>query len=321
MIIVRSPLRLSYFGGGTDLPKYYQQDYGCVLGQAIDKYVYVILNKRFEKNIRLSYMKNELVESVAKIKHGLIKESFKEFGIKNEIELVTIGDIPGTGTGLGSSSSLSVSLSHSLSLFLKKPIKKSEIAQKACKLEIEKLKSPIGKQDQYLSTYGGLLFIKFEKDNNVNVEKLALKNSLRNELEQNILGFYTGITRKTNTILQKQNERTKLNLKSLDKMRSLAEEGRDYLRNNDLSNFSLLFNKSWEIKKSLSTGITNPVIDSIYKKGISAGAVGGKISGAGGGGFVFFYCEPRYQKELRRSLKNFKELTFGFDTMGTMQLN
>jgi len=321
MIIVRSPLRFSFFGGGTDLAEYYKKDYGCVLGQAIDKYVYVILNKRFEKNIRLSYMKNELVDNVREIKHGLIKEAFKEFGIKNNIELVTIADIPGTGTGLGSSSSLSVSLCNSLSLFLGKPLGKPEIAQKSCKLEIEKLKSPIGKQDQYLSTYGGILFLKFEKDNNVVIERLNLNNNMKKELEQNMLAFYTGLTRNTNSILKKQNQRTKLNLDALNKMRTITEESRDYLRNNDLTNFSGLFSKSWEIKKSLSPDITNSVIDSIYKKGIKAGASGGKISGAGGGGFIFFYCEPRYQEQLRKSLKNFKELKFGLDDSGTVQLH
>lgn len=320
MIVVRSPLRLSFFGGGTDLPQYYKNGYGCVLGHTIDKYVYVILNRRFEKNIRLSYMKNELVKNVSNIKHGLIKQAFKEFGIKNEIELVTIADIPGTGTGLGSSSSLSVSLCNSLSIYSGNPLKKLQIAENACKLEIEKLKSPIGKQDQYLSTFGGLLFLKFEKDEKVKIERINLKNNTKKELQQNMLAFYTGLTRKTNSILKNQNERTKININSLDKLRTITEKSRDYLRNGDLTNFSSLFNKSWEIKKSLSPGITNSLIDSIYKKGIKAGATGGKVSGAGGGGFVFFYCEPRYHKRLRKSLKSFKELQFGLDEFGTVQL-
>jgi len=205
--------------------------------------------------------------------------------------------------------------------FLEKPLGKPEIAQKSCKIEIEKLKSPIGKQDQYLSTYGGILFLKFEKDENVVIERLNLNANVKKELDQNVLAFYTGLTRNTNTILKEQNQRTKLNLKTLDKIRAIAEESRDYLRNNDLTNFSNLFNKSLELKKSLTPNITNSVIDSIFKKGMKAGASGGKISGAGGGGFVFFYCEPRYQKQLRKSLKNFKELKFGFDDSGTVPLN
>jgi len=321
MIIVRSPLRFSFFGGGTDIPEYYKKDYGCVLGQAINKYVYVILNKRFEKNIRLSYMKNELVTNVRQIKHSLIRESFQEFGISNGIELVTVADIPGTGTGLGSSSSLTVSLCNSLSLFLEKHLEKSDIAKISCKIEIQKVKSPIGKQDQYISTFGGILFLKFEKDENVIVEKLNLNSNTKKDLEQNIMAFYTGLHRQTNTILKKQIKRTKLNLKPLDQIRAIAEEGRDCLRNDDLSSFSLLFNKSWELKKTLSPNISNSVIDSIYNKGMKAGALGGKISGAGGGGFVFFYCEPRYQKRLRESLKHFKELQFQIDYSGTIQLH
>ena len=321
MILIRSPLRFSFFGGGTDMYNYYKYDYGCVLGEAIDKYVYVLVNKRFEKNIRVSYMEHEIVSNVNQIKHKLIKESLKEFGIKNSIEIVTIADIPGTGTGLGSSSSLAVGLCNSLSIYSEKSLQRKEIASKACYLEIEKTKNPIGKQDQYFSTYGGILFIKFEKDGKVNVERININNNTKKELEQNILAFYTGISRKSNTILQKQNLLIRSNMSKLNLMRELAEKGRDYLRNNNLTDFSGLFVKSWKLKKSLSSNISNSKIDTIYRKGLQAGAVGGKISGAGAGGFMFFYCEPRYHKKLRNSLKGFTELELKIDTAGTTQMH
>ena len=321
MIIVRSPLRISFFGGGTDIPDYYHKDYGCVLGQAIDKYVYVILNNRFENNIRISYLKNEIVSKRNQIKHKLIKESLKEFDVKNNIEVVTIGDIPGTGTGLGSSSSLSVGLCNSLSLFTDRSLTRTELAEKACMVEIDRLQNPIGKQDQYFSTFGGVLFIRFEKDERVIIERLNLKKKIKHELEENLLGFYTGIPRDANAILQKQNTRTKMNMSSLDKIRDLAENARDFLRNNDLASFSELFNDSWELKKSLLPSISNSKIDLICKKAIKSGATGGKLSGAGGGGFMFFYCEPRFQKRVRDSLKNLTELDFKIDDAGSIQLH
>lgn len=320
MIIVRSPLRLSFFGGGTDVRDYYKLDYGCVLGEAINKYVYVVINKRFEKAIRVSYLKNEIVLNVNKIKHNLIRESLKEFKIRNGIEIVTVADVPGTGTGLGSSSSLAVSLCNSLSIFSGKTLPKRKIAEKACKLEIEKVGSPIGKQDQYFATFGGILFLKFHRDGRVKVERIKLNKNTSNDLEQNILTFYTGIPRKANFILKQQNQRMKMNLNSLDKLREMAEEARDYLKNNDLMSFSHLLDKSWQLKKTLTQRVSNPNIELIYKKAIRAGAIGGKLSGAGGGGFIFLYCEPRYQRRVRESLKNYQELKFELDNEGTTTL-
>ena len=321
MIIVRSPLRISFFGGGTDLRDYYRNDYGCTLGHAINKYVYVIANRRFEKEIRASYLENEIVSDVKKIKHKLIREALKEFGIKSNIEIVTVGDIPGTGTGLGSSSSLAVGLSNSLSIYVNKPLTKYQIAKMACYFEIDRLKSPIGKQDQYFSTFGGFLFLRFEKDEKVKIERLNLNQNTKNELEENILAFYTGIPHKLNLTSTRKVRRINPNIKILDKIRSFAEQGRDYLRNNNLEDFSLLFDEYWKLKKSLYQNVSNTLIDKMYKKALNAGATGGKVSGAGNGGFVFFYCKPKYQQKVRMALKNFKELKFGIDNSGTIQLH
>jgi len=321
MLIVRSPLRFSFFGGGTDMHEYYKRDYGCVLGEAINKYVYVIVNRRFDKDIRISYRENEIVSNVDDIKHKLIRESLKEFGIYEGIEVVTIADVPGTGTGLGSSSSLTVGLCNAFSMFIGKPLRRDELAEVSCYLEIQKNKSPIGKQDQYFATYGGLLFLRFDKDEKVSVERLNLNNNTKKEMEENFLGFYSGISRKADSILVKQKERTSINISFMDQMRDLAEQGRDCIRDNDLAEFSQLLDKGWKLKKSLVPEISNDIIDSIYKKALEAGATGGKLSGAGSGGFLFFYCEPKYHEKVRESLKNLKELDFGIDNSGSVQLH
>ena len=321
MLIIRSPLIFSFFGGGTDIQEYYKRDYGCVLGEAINKYVYVIVNNRFDKDIRVSYKENEIVSDVDEIKHKIIRESLKEFGIYEGVEVVTIGDVPGTGTGLGSSSSLTVGLCNAFSLVIGKPLRREELAEVSCYLEIEKNRSPIGKQDQYFATYGGILFLRFDKDERVAVERLNLNNNTKRELEENFLGFYTGISRKSDTILVKQKKRTSINIPFMDQMKDLAEQGRDCLRDNDLADFSQLLDKGWELKKSLVPEISNDAIDSLYKKAIEAGATGGKLSGAGSGGFLFFYCEPKYHEKVRESLKNLKELDFGIDDSGSVQLH
>ena len=320
MIVIRTPLRFSFFGGGTDVPSYYKKNYGCVLGQSIDKYVYVIVNRRFEIPLRISYLKNEIVSNPNKIKHDIIRESLKHFKISKNTEIVTVADVPGTGTGLGSSSSLTVSLCNALSIYKENPLDKNRLAELACNIEIEKVKSPIGKQDQYFATFGGLLFMRFDQ-NRVTVERLNLRDKTLRELEENLIAFYTGISRKSNKILSIQKQKMLEKISLLDKLRSLAEEGRDYLRNNDLSKFSELFNKNWEIKKQLSSQISNPFLDKLYKKALRAGAVGGKISGAGGGGFMLLYCEPKYQKKVKTALRGFAELPFSIDNAGTIQLH
>jgi len=316
MIIIRSPLRISFFGGGTDMKKYYKNDYGCVLGHAITKYVYVIINSRFENELRISYLNNEIVSDIKKIKHKLIQASLKTYNIKNHLELVTVGDIPGTGTGLGSSSSLAVGLINALSNYSGKSLSKKTLAEKASDLEINQLHSPIGKQDQYFSSYGGLLFIRFNKDDSVKVERIKLNNKIRKELENNILAFYTGLPRSTNNVLKKSS----FNVDLLNKMRDFAEKGRDYLKNGNLEDFSLLFSDYWNLKKSVSKNTSNPTIDYMFKKAIDAGATGGKVSGAGNGGFVFFYCKPKYQKKLRHTLRKFPEIKFNIDELGSNRL-
>jgi len=321
MILIRTPVRISFLGGGTDQSYYYKNDYGCVLGQSIDKYLYVLINKRFDKKIRVGYSKTELVNRVSEIKHNIIRESLEYFKIKNGMDVLVSSDTPDNGTGLGSSSSLAVGLVHALRSLNGAEIDKNQIAIDACKIEIERLKSPIGKQDQYITTLGGLLFLKFQKNENVLVEKIKLNKTTLSEFENNILLFYTGKGRKTNNVLR--NPKTTIQSKRdvLDKIKTLAEQGRDHLKIGNLIDFAVLLNRSWELKKILYKKTTNSMIDSIYKKGIDAGAIGGKISGAGNGGFITFYCEPNKQEKVRKSLKDLRELNFSFETSGTKKLS
>ena len=320
MIIIRTPLRISFFGGGTDIRNYYESDYGLVVGTTINKFVNVIINKRFEESIKISYKENEIVNNVKEIKHKIIRTALQEFKIKKGIEIVTIADIPGTGTGLGSSSSLTVGLCHGLSILDGKKPSKKWIAEKACDIEINKVKSPIGKQDQYFASYGGLNSIKFQENEKVRIEKINLNKPTLDELDNNILAFYTGISHNTNKILGKQSEKIEKNIIILNDLRNLAEDGKSALKENDLTKFALLLNKSWELKKEMSFRVTNKTIDLAYKKAIKSGALGGKIAGSGGGGFLVLYCEPKFQENVKRSLKGLKELDVNLDFKGTINI-
>ena len=316
MIITQTPLRLSLFGGGTDFKEYYKKEQGAVLGFTINKYVYVLVNNRFESSVRASYSKTENVSNTLELKHELIKESLLDSGINNGIEVVTVADVPGSGTGLGSSSSTLVGLLNSLAYFTKKPIDKESIAKKSCEIEINKIKSPIGKQDQYFAVHGGFCYFQFNQDESVNIEKFSVSDKIIQEIQDNMICFYTGIPRDASTILTKQKEGVEKNRNILNKIRNLADDARDSLKNKDLTKFGEMLNKGWELKKRLSDNVSNDIIDSYYKKAIKEGAIGGKINGAGGGGFITFYCEKKNQEKVKKTL-NLKELNFKMEDEGT----
>lgn len=320
MIITRTPLRISLFGGGTDFRDFYKKDYGSVLGFSIDKYVYVMANKKFDSFVRAGYSITENVDDSSKLKHDLIRESLLHTGIEKGIEISTMADVPSTGTGLGSSSSLLVGILTALTNYAKKLIDKNSLAELACDIEINRLKHPIGKQDQYFATFGGLSYFRFNSDESVNVEKFNLNESLIRELESNILCFYTGIQRSSSEILldQKYNMESSYNL--LCQIRDLADIARDLLKNGDLTKFGEMLNKGWELKKKLSSNVSNDLIDSYYQKAIKAGAVGGKINGAGGGGFLTLYCEKRYQERVRESLKELREMKIRIEEAGSLPI-
>lgn len=318
MLICQTPLRISFAGGGTDFKGYYETNPGLVLSTTIDKYVYVMVKKRFDDKIVAHYKETEVVDNPEKLKHNLIREALRFIKIKKQIEVTTIADVPATGTGLGSSGSLIVGLLHILYAYKGELPTKEQLAREACEIEINKLHSPIGKQDQYAAAYGGLNLIGFlPKNEEVIVDRLELAEQTLINLEQNLILFYTGIARNSSSILSKQKKNIKSRLGILDKMWEVTDKMSLALEKGKLLRFGELLDEDWQLKKRMEDSITNPTIDTIYEAGKKAGAVGGKITGAGGGGFILFYCPVEKQPQVRKALKNLRELPFHFDKNGS----
>ena len=317
MIITKTPLRISFIGGGSDLKDFYQETSGNVISSTIDKYIYVIVKKRFDKSIVLNYTKREIVENINEIQHELIKETMKKTGIKDSIEITTLADIPSEGSGLGSSSTVTVSLLHAFYAYKGEIVTKERLAKEACEIEIDILKKPIGKQDQYAAAFGSVNQITFNKDNTVDVEKIELCDEQYRKFGSNILLFYTGKTRKSSEILSEQQKNIKEKLEVLKKMVCLVEPFKQNLLNKSYDKLGELLHQNWIFKKSLASKITNGQIDSMYQTAIDAGAIGGKISGAGGGGFMMLYVPRHKQDNVRESLKDYRELPFMLDKYGS----
>lgn len=319
MIISRTPLRMSFVGGGTDLADYYKNNgEGAVLSTTINKYVYVFLDHNFEDEIRVRYSDLELVKDVNKIKHDLVRESLRLTGIKDNVSIITTADIPSKGSGLGSSSSLTVGLLNAFYNYKKEKVTPERLARDACKVEIEMLEAPIGKQDQYIAAYGGMNHIVFKDDESVQIEKIKLDKDIKQELENNLLLFYTGVTRQANFILAEQKTKSVEKSDVLTKMKMLTQDLKEVINGKmPTDEFGKLLHKNWLLKKQLVKGITNPFIEECYHKAMKAGATGGKILGAGGGGFLLFYCPVKSQDRLRQALVNLKETKFKFEEEGS----
>lgn len=319
MIISRTPLRVSFAGGGSDLSVYYETGYGVVVSTAIDKYIYITVNKKFDDLIRVSYSKTEMVKSVDEVEHNIIREALKIVGIEKGVEVVYMGDVPlgSAGIGLGSSSSLAVGVLNALYAYKGEHTTAQRLAEDACRIEIDILGHPIGKQDQYIAAYGGFNFIRFNSDESVFLDPIICQNKTKTELNNKLLLFYTGMSRVSSDILTEQRQNTKSNLDYLDKMVMLAEEVKKCLINNDLIKFGEMLYQGWLYKKKLSGGITNPMLDEYYEKALNAGAIGGKVLGAGGGGFLLFYCEEENQNKVRAALSDLKETPFKFAPQGS----
>jgi D-glycero-alpha-D-manno-heptose-7-phosphate kinase len=319
MIISRTPLRISFFGGGTDNSNFYSKSYGAVLTTAIKKYVFVAVSNRFNNDIRVNYSQIEIVDSPAKIQHNIARQVLLNTGIGSKTEITSIGEIPGHGTGLGSSSSFAVGLLNAAYDYLGKPKPQEALAEEACDIEINQLKKPIGKQDQYAAALGGLRYIRFNADGSVRTEIVNLSEDTRKTLEDSLLSFYIPQERDSDEILRHQNSTSKINenMNALERMREQAEEGRKYLKDGDLEPFGKLLNEAWILKRGLSNKISNSVIDRYYELGMSCGASGGKLSGAGGSGFLTLFAEPRHHEKIRNAFKGLQPMKIVLDREGT----
>ena len=320
MIISRAPVRISLGGGGTDLKSYYSKYGGFLIAGAIDKYVFISANKRFYDSIRLSYSQTEIVNSVDEIKHRIFKAALEFMNLNNGTELVSIADVP-ANCGLGSSSSFTVSLLNALHAYKREFVSQKQLAEEACHIEIDVLGEPIGKQDQYISAFGGVTTLTFEKDGNVIVEPVKIGEEALDELERNILLFHTGIERSASEILSEQNEKSKRDeagvIETLHKIKKIGLETREAFERGDLDRFGELLDVHWQTKKHLSKKVSSGFIDDCYETAMKNGALGGKIMGAGGGGFFMFYCSEKKAKLINAlKEKGLKPMRFGFDFEG-----
>lgn len=320
MIISRTPLRISFVGGGSDLRTYYKNNAGAVVSTAIDKYIYITVNKKFDNGIRASYSKTEIVESVNELQHEYIRECLKWVGINGGIEITSISDVPSEGTGLGSSSSFIVGLLNALYAHKGKHVNAETLAREAYQIEIDILKKPIGKQDQYIAAYGGLEYIRFNNDDSVYVDPIICKTETKKNLEKSLLLFYTGITRSADPILTKQTKNMgslAAKRKIMTKMVRLAGDMRNALNENKLDRFGKILHENWILKKQMAKAISNPQIDKWYQTALKNGAIGGKLLGAGGGGFLLFYASEEKHKEIVSALSDLSNLQFSFEPQGS----
>lgn len=319
MIITRTPFRVSFAGGGSDLPSFYHQHEGCVLSTSINKYMYVSIHPTFNRQETcIKYSKTEIVEDIRKIQHPIARQLLLDRQLSG-VEIVSTADIP-SGTGLSTSSAYTVGLINALNAFQGKYASQEKIAAQACEIEIDKLGEPIGKQDQYGTAVGGLKFIRFLSDDTVEVEPVVMHADIKKELDENLLLFYTGLTHSAGNVLKEQNANMVSDtdkVKNMIRMTELAYEMRETLVSGNLSRFGDIMNENWMLKRSMASSISCGTIDQYYDIALNSGAKGGKLLGAGGGGFLLFYCEKKSQSRLRSALSDLVELPFEMETGGT----
>jgi len=290
---------------------------GCVLSSAIDKYIFVSVKERFDEKLRVGYTQTEMVDSVDEIQHELIRESLRMTGIRSSLEVTTMGDIPSEGSGLGSSSTVTVGALHALYTYLGEMVSAETLAREACNIEMDVLKKPIGIQDQYIAAYGNLRYFEFLPDGQVKAEKVTLDLETRRGFNDRFLLFFTGVSRRADTILREQKENIKDRIAILREIKQMVHEAKKFLANGDFDAFGLLLHESWMLKKSLAGSITNGAIDDMYALARRSGAIGGKITGAGGGGFLLLYVPYEKQLSVRKALCGLRELPFRLESDGT----
>ena len=320
MVISRTPLRISFVGGGSDLPTFYREHGGAVVSTAINKYVYVTVNKKFDDGVRVAYSQNEEVASSAEVKHPLVKATLDFLNIKGGVEITSIADIPSRGTGLGSSSSFTVGLINALSAYVGKYVSAEGLSESSCRIEIDICGEPIGKQDQYAAAYGGFNFIEFAKNGMTTVCPIICQPETIETIRKNTLMFFTGVTRNASHILKRQSEEVGAHSQKQDvllQMVKLARDLRDELQKNITHSFGEILHENWLLKKSLTEGISNSDIDGYYALARAAGAAGGKLLGAGGGGFLMIYASEDKHPAIKQALHMLRPIDVGFEPLGS----
>lgn len=324
MIISRTPFRVSFLGGGTDLPSFYEAEEGAVLSCTINKYMYITVNDRFDSSYRLSYSQTEIVDSVDQIQHKIFKSILGKYAhLARErnggrgLELLSMADIPG-GTGLGSSSTFTVGLLHAMKAHVGMFQSAEQLAAEASRIEIDELKEPIGKQDQYAAAYGGLQYIRFLPNGAVSVDPVICSKQTREGLQASMLLLYTGMTRSASGVLSEQKANTEKKRDNLREMARLAGEMKSALeQNKPIEYCGKLLHEGWMLKKGLASGVTAPQIDQWYERALGAGAWGGKILGAGGGGFLMVLCPPDKQEKVKAELSELRHIPVEFESFGS----
>ena len=310
MVITQTPLRISLAGGGSDLEEFYRDGAGRVISTAIDKYVFVIVKERFDDKIVLNYSRKEIVDGVEEIQHELIREAMKQTGIARGVEVSTLADIPSEGSGLGSSSSLVVGLLNAMYMYRGEQVTAERLASEACEIEIERCRRPIGKQDQYIAAFGGLRVFRFLADGSVTAEPVEMSASSLWQFGANLMLFYTYRTRSSAEILTEQKSNTRQRRDTLEAMLPLVDRIRGALEAGQFDDVGRALHEGWMLKRRMASRISDPEIDAMYERALRAGALGGKIAGAGGGGFLLLYVPPVHQESVRAALSNLFELPF-----------
>jgi D-glycero-alpha-D-manno-heptose-7-phosphate kinase len=317
VIITQTPLRIGLLGGGTDLPSYYREHGGRVLNCALDKYVYVIVKQRFDDEIYVNYSRKEIVSRVEDLEHELVREAMLMTGVASGVEITTLADIPSSGSGLGSSSAVTVGLLQALFAYQGRQVSAAELAESACEIELERCGKPIGKQDQYVAAFGGIRDLRFGPGEEVVAEEVTLSAPERRRLQEQIMLFYTGITRSATPILAEQNANVETTQPQLDLLRDLAGFAAERLRSGDVDAIGPAIRESWEAKRKLASGVSNDKIDEAVSRALDAGASGVKLTGAGGGGFLLVICPMENQRVVRDSLAGMQEFPIRLDRLGS----
>ena len=322
MIITRTPLRISLGGGGTDLPSYYSQHEGFLVTAAIDKHVYIMVNPRFERSLRISYSQTEIADSVDEVKHPIVREALRFLGLETGLEIVSIADLP-ANSGLGSSSTFTVGLLHALHVYKREPVTPKQLAEEAFHIEAEVLGEPIGKQDQYAAAYGGIIAMDIDRDGTVDVTRLELPDGLVQDLEHSLTLWYTGLRRAASEVLAGQSKSLSNSTSdptlAMHEIKQIGFQIRDALAEGEFHRIGELMDVHWENKKRLAGNVSSGTVDRWYAMAKDSGAVGGKIIGAGGGGFFMFYTPSQSKTRLRQSMsgEGLQELRLGFDFDGS----